>query len=389
MASVRLYHKKNYTTKTGVYPVYASFYIHGEKIDMSTKVSVHERSWDGNKQRVKPSDSEYQDKNLIIYNVKARINNVMVKYRLRDMKLTKEVFLREYSRKGDFENFFDFVRDYQRRNSNEIEFSTLKTHITAMKKLEDHSPNLHFDDITLEFITQYYWYLKKKLKNEISTTYKNMSVLKKYVRKACRAGYMLTNPFEEFPIKRCSGRVVFLTEKELDTLVDCYNAQDLPLVYHSTLRFFLFMCFTSLHITDAKSLRVEQIGKDSFTYYRVKNRNSKPAPIVVPISVPARKLLGEVVGSRSSGLIFEKLLADQKINEYLKKIAEFCAINKPISAKAGRHTFATIYLRKTKDITALKEILGHSDMRETLIYAHVLEESKIEGIKAFDGFAIE
>ncbi|NLB17554.1 MAG: tyrosine-type recombinase/integrase, partial [Syntrophomonadaceae bacterium] len=42
---------------------------------------------------------------------------------------------------------------------------------------------------------------------------------------------------------------------------------------------------------------------------------------------------------------------------------------------------------KTKDITALQKILGHSSLSETMIYAHVLDESKQEGVKCFDGFA--
>ena len=39
-------------------------------------------------------------------------------------------------------------------------------------------------------------------------------------------------------------------------------------------------------------------------------------------------------------------------------------------------------------LDALLEILGHSDISETLIYAHVLEESKLEGIRCFDRFMI-
>lgn len=59
-----------------------------------------------------------------------------------------------------------------------------------------------------------------------------------------------------------------------------------------------------------------------------------------------------------------------------------------MSSKSGRHTFATFYLSKTKDIASLKEIMGHSDFRETLIYAHVLDESKQEAIKKFDAFSL-
>ncbi len=64
------------------------------------------------------------------------------------------------------------------------------------------------------------------------------------------------------------------------------------------------------------------------------------------------------------------------MNRNLKDIAAIAEIDKPITHKVGRHTFATIYLRHTKDLAALKELLGHSDMKETLVYAHVMDESK-------------
>ena len=154
------------------------------------------------------------------------------------------------------------------------------------------------------------------------------------------------------------------------------------------MEFFLFLCFSSLHIGDAKHLKLEQFSPTTFTYYRIKLRNSKPEPIVVPISHPLQMLMTNIVGTRKKGPVFEKLLPDQTMNRYLKEIAVIAGIDKVLTHKVGRHTFATLYLRKTKDIAALKEILGHSDISETLIYAHVLEESKLEGIKCFDMFSI-
>lgn len=49
-----------------------------------------------------------------------------------------------------------------------------------------------------------------------------------------------------------------------------------------------------------------------------------------------------------------------------------------------RHTFATLFLRRTKDLYALKEILGHSDIKMTMRYAHILDEHKREAMEVFD-----
>ena len=50
--------------------------------------------------------------------------------------------------------------------------------------------------------------------------------------------------------------------------------------------------------------------------------------------------------------------------------------------------FSPLCFQKTKDLATLKEILGHTDYRETLVYAHVMEESKQEGVSFFNTFAV-
>lgn len=386
MASVRAYMKTSYINSKGEGNIYVTFYVNREKIDLPTKVSTPQSSWDSERQTVTTLDKRHKDKNLLINKIKARVNDILVKYRLRNLTLTKTTFIKEYNRPSDYDTFFDYVDDYHKKHSREIESTTLQTHKVVIDKLRKRNPQLHFDDITADFIQNYYWFLRKELNNCEATAYKNMGIIKKYVRKAIKSGYIHQDPFEDFKIKRQNGSFCYLTEDELQILVECYTSHELEENYHNVLRFFLFMCFSSLHIGDAKNLRLEQIGKDSFTYYRIKNRNSKPEPIIVPLSDPAKQIIKELAANREKGIIFENLIADQKINEYLKKIAEICGIKKPLSCKSGRHTFATIYLRKTKDLASLKEILGHSELRETLIYAHVLDESKQEGIRVFKMF---
>jgi integrase len=154
------------------------------------------------------------------------------------------------------------------------------------------------------------------------------------------------------------------------------------------LEVFLFICFTSPNIGDLKKLRIEHIGEKSFTYYRIKNRNSKPEPIVVPLSTPAKIMIRKLSGYRTTGLLFNYLPAEPTINEKIKIIAKSIGINKKLTTRSGRHTFATIFLKRTKDLATLKEIMGHTDYRETLIYAHVLEESKISGVSTFNDFEV-
>ena len=209
-------------------------------------------------------------------------------------------------------------------------------------------------------------------------------------RIAVKNGYIEEDPFKEFPIKETYGNQFYLKDYELNSLIELYREGNMDSERYKTLQLFFFMCFGSQHIGDAKRMTIEQVGDRNFTYIRQKTETRKPKIVTVPISDSFRKILYDIVGNRKKGPVFENLPSEQKMNEWLKKLAAQANINEKvangISHKAGRHTFATYFLSKTKDLNALKEILGHSNIRETLIYAHVLDSDKQEGIKCFNDF---
>lgn len=389
MAVIKTYQATSYVNKDGCAPVYVSFYVERKKIAIPTNLSIPVENFDNVTGKVLTREKNHKDYNLCIEKIRARVNDIMVRYRLLKKTLTKETFMKEYNRPDDFRTFYDYVKDYMHRHRGELESSTIDVHLDVINKMRVYEPDLRLECLDEDFILKYKVYLKKKLKNKDSTINKNMSCIKKYCRAAIKEGYMTKNPFENIKVKtRSKSDFTYLTEEELTILVDLYKSNSLTENYQSVLQIFLFMCFSSLHIGDAKNIRIEGIGKSSFTYYRIKLRNSKPDPIVIPLSDPLKKIIKKASGKRKNGLLFTTVISDQKINEYLKRIARKVGINKPLSSKAGRHTFATLFLQKTKDLATLKEIMGHSDYRETLIYAHVLEESKQEGVKFFNSFAV-
>lgn len=64
--------------------VWISFYINREKVNFSTKVSVAVKNWSESKSMVLSTDSNASDKNRIIENFRARINNVFVLQTIND-----------------------------------------------------------------------------------------------------------------------------------------------------------------------------------------------------------------------------------------------------------------------------------------------------------------
>jgi site-specific recombinase XerD len=69
------------------------------------------------------------------------------------------------------------------------------------------------------------------------------------------------------------------------------------------------------------------------------------------------------------------VLCNQKMNEYLKEIAELCGIEKDISTHTGRHTFATLALNNGVSLENVSKMLGHSSIKMTKRYARVRDRS--------------
>lgn len=65
---------------------------------------------------------------------------------------------------------------------------------------------------------------------------------------------------------------------------------------------------------------------------------------------------------------------NQRMNGYLKEIADLCEIKKPLTTHIARHTFATtITLSHGVPIETVSKMLGHSDLKTTQIYSKVVD----------------
>ncbi len=365
--------------------IWVRFYIGKQRLTWSTNIKVLPEHFDTVSGRVLSKDRKYKDKNLILSNIESRVDDIFVKFRLNGRPLTKELFLKAYNRPSDYNDFFQYFEKYIRKTRITIEDSTAGVHRSVMKKLKAYKPDLTFGDINYEFLNCYFHYLRKKLGLSESSAYKNIGIIKKYIRAALREGYMDIDPFAEFRVKKVkSTSFTYLTETEIAALLRLYHSDELDSKRRAILRFFLWMCFSSQHVTDARRTNIEDIRDGHLHYYRVKLRNSKPELLRIPVSKPLAALYEEARGGRTSGPLFTDIPSDQKINRRLKEIAQIAGIPKTITCKTGRHTFATYFLAKTQQITTLQNLLGHSNISETMIYAHILDESKERGMACFD-----
>jgi hypothetical protein len=167
-----------------------SFYIKREKIEVPAKMKVSEKYFDKEKGVVKGSDPFAADKNLILSNIIASINNVFVKYRLRERELTKSLFWKEYKTQCTGKDFWAFCEGYQKLRFQELAWATRKAHRAALQKLKDFRTELYFEDLTTDLFREFVLRLRKKAGNNENTIRKTIKTVGVYINEAVKKRYL-------------------------------------------------------------------------------------------------------------------------------------------------------------------------------------------------------
>lgn len=387
MVNVTIYIGDGYVKRNGESAVYLVAYVNGTKCRFNIGISIKPSDWDPDKNRIRFSHPNAKSFNLLIASAMSRLTNTFVKYKLQNIPLSASLLRKEFQNICEVKSFFLFLEDAILERRGEITETSIKQHLVLKSKLLEFKPDLMFSEIDNNFIKSFNRWLITTKANSANTRYNTFKNLKAYLNIAIEKGLIRTNPLLHLPLKRSKSDPMWLTQKEFQEFLALYNKNYLPDNHQRALRHFLFSCCTGLRISDIKALQMDDIIEDTIVIIAYKTKNVNARTVKIPLCKLAKKLIRDEAPYRVHGTVFD-MLSDYRTRLYLKEAAAVIKLKKNIKFHSGRHTFATIFLAKTKNLAALQKLLGHARIEETMIYTHLLTDDIESEVKlAFDEFA--
>jgi len=379
--------------KTGEAPVMARITVNGKRAEISTGKKIHPSKWNVNSGRMKGSSEEARVFNRSLANMHLDIEKIYVGLRNDDQYVSAQAIKSIYQGKSTHQHsVLELFRYHNEQLKAQIgqgyAEGTWKRYCAALNHTENFI-RYHFnrDDMSLlelkyDFITEFEFYLRTVKKMSQNTAMKYLVYFKKIVFIAIKNDWIQKDPFARFEIKMKEVKKGYLTKEELRNL---YTKKIKIERLDQVRDVFLFCCYTGLAYVDVEKLTLENvsIGLDGESWIfveRTKTGSSSNVPLL-----PIAKEIIEKYKDHPVVRIHGKLLpvcSNQKMNAYLKELADICGISKNITFHMARHTFATtVTLSNGVAIETVGSMLGHKNLKTTQIYAKVVQEKVSQDMK--------
>ena len=391
-----------------------------KRIEFTTGYRIDAAKWDTDKQRVrngctnklKQSASEINASLLGYY---TEVQEIFKKFEVEEIMPTpeqikeafnalhkpiEEVKPRKPTPNAFYKVFDDFVRDCGRQNdwtdSTYEKFAAVKNHLMNFRA------GLTFDFFDEKGLNDYVTYLRDVKEMRNSTIGKQLSFLKWFLRWAYKKGVHQNNAYDSYKpkLKSTQKKIIFLTWNELNRLREFKipsNKQALERVRDV----FLFQCFTGLRYSDVFNLRRSDIKGDHIEVTTVKTSDS----LIIELNKHSKAILDKYKDVSFEDDKVLPVITNQKMNDYLKELAELAAIDEPVrqtyyrgneridevtpkyallGTHAGRRTFICNALALGIPPQVVMKWTGHSDYKAMKPYIDIADDIKANAMSKFN-----
>ena len=391
-----------------------------KRIEFTTGYRIDAAKWDSDKQRVrngctnklKQSASEINASLLGYY---TEVQEIFKKFEVEDIMPTpeqikeafnalhkpiEEVKQRKSTPNAFYKVFDEFVRDCGRQNdwtdSTYEKFAAVKNHLMNFRD------GLTFDFFDEKGLNDYVTYLRDVKEMRNSTIGKQLSFLKWFLRWAFKKGLHQNNAYDSYKpkLKSTQKKIIFLTWEELNKLREF----EIPAAKQALDRVrdvFLFQCFTGLRYSDVFNLRRSDIKGDHIEVTTVKTSDS----LIIELNKHSKAILDKYKDVAFEDNKVLPVITNQKMNDYLKELAELADIDEPIrqtyykgneridevtpkyallGTHAGRRTFICNALALGIPPQVVMKWTGHSDYKAMKPYIDIADDIKANAMSKFN-----
>ena len=380
----------NKTNQKGFCPLNCRITLNKERKQFTTGHFVNPLNWENKLQKVNSRDSNSKIINAQIEQIQIKINNIALLFQLQGENCTLDNIYNKYI--GVEINKKAFVLSYYKQYLSKIKklvgseikentynkFVYVGNHLEAFLKWKYKKADYPLEELNLQFLSDFDYYLKTEKKQEQITINKTIQRLRTPIKQAISEAYLDRDPFILHKSKTVRKTVIFLTTAELKTLEDAVFQQKRLTVIQDL---FIFCCYTGLAYNEMAHLSKQniQIGFDDVNWIQMK-REKTQRQISIPILPKAHEIIEKY--SNDNNLVFPSI-SNQKFNSYLKEIADITGIEKRLTHHIARKTFAsTVLLYNDVPMEIVSELLGHSNMVITQeSYGKVVQKKVSEEMK--------
>lgn len=389
------YIKRSKADKNGKANIYLRITVNGKRAELSISRKVDVNKWSTSSGKMKGFSAEAQQLNKYIDSITNRIYKIHQRLTEENKLITAATIRNVYQGKDEnkkmileiFENHNLQMekligKDYALGTSER--YKTAKKHLSHYILYEYKVKDFPVTEINNKFIKGFEYYLKTVRNCAHNTTIKYITNFKKIVRIAYANDWIEKDPFFNWKTTLKTVEREFLTEEEIQRLIDKeFSITRLNLVKD----IFVFSCYTGLAYADVKELSKNNIviGIDGTrwiktTRKKTKTKSSIPLLLIAEIILKKYEQHFDIINSDK----ILPILSNQKMNAYLKEIADMCEINKNLTFHLARHTFATtVTLSNGVPIESVSKMLGHKSLKTTQHYAKVLDRKVSDDMAAF------
>ena len=383
--SLLFYLKKPKNYQEGPVPIYLRVTVAGKRAELTTSRSVDPARWISSAGRAKGTKAAARSLNVYLDNLQAKVYEAHRQLVEAGLPLTAEAIKNRFLGKEEkgrtlLEVFSEHNRKMAALVGDEFAPGTLERYTTSLRHTQDFvkwryaAGDIDVRQVDHAFVTDYEFYLRSVRKCSNNTAVKYIKNFGKIIRICLANGWIAVNPFLNYKARLRKVERAYLSEDELQRIA---SKEFVSGRLTQVRDIFLFSCYTGLAYVDVQQLRRADIqtGVDGERWI-FKNRQKTDTPSRIPL-LPVALTILERYQDHPQCLHGDRLLpvpSNQKMNAYLKEIADVCGISKQMTFHTARHTFATtVTLLNGVPMESVSKMLGHTNLKTTQHYARILD----------------